>query len=66
MTDQEKAIKIISELNLTLVQVGELLGCSWQAVQSKKSEINGNRFTESNIETLEKYLEQKKQTLNNI
>lgn len=66
MTEQERAIKIINECNLTGVQVGNLLGCTWQTISRKKNNINYNKFTSKDIEKLEDYLKQKKEKLNNI
>lgn len=63
---QEHCIRIISELGLSLYEAGQILGCSWQSVQKKKSLISGNRFTEKNHADLLAYLEDYKKRLEKI
>lgn len=59
MTEHEKSLKIINELNLSLVEVGDIIGCKWQTVQKKKSRINNNKFTLINYENLDQYKKNK-------
>ena len=63
---QEHCIKIISELGLSLYEAGQIIGCSWQSVQKKKSFISGNRFTKKNHADLLAYLEDYKKKLNKL
>ena len=63
---QKQCTRIISELGLSLYEAGQILGCSWQSVQKKKSLISGNRFTEKNHEALMAYLENYKRKLENL
>lgn len=59
MTEHEKSLEIINELNLSLVEVGGIIGCKWQSVQKKKSRINNNKFTLINYEKLDQYKKKK-------
>lgn len=63
---QEHCIRIISELGLSLYEAGQIIGCSWQSVQKKKSHISGNRFTEKNHEDLVAYLEEYKKRIEKL
>lgn len=63
MTEHEKSLEIINELNLSLVDVGGIIGCKWQSVQKKKSRINNNKFTPANYEKLD---EHKKNKINKL
>lgn len=59
MTEHEKSLEIINELNLSLVEVGDIIGCKWQSVQKKKSRINNNKFTAINYEKLDQHKKRK-------
>lgn len=59
MTEHEKSLEIINELNLSLVEVGDIIGCKWQSVQKKKSRINNNKFTTVNYANLDQYKKNK-------
>lgn len=59
MTEHEKSLEIIKELNLSLVEVGDIIGCKWQSVQKKKSRINNNKFTTINYEKLDQHKKKK-------
>lgn len=59
MTEHEKSLEIINELNLSLVEVGDIIGCKWQSVQKKKSRINNNKFTLINYEKLDQHKKKK-------
>lgn len=59
MTEHEKSLEIINELNLSLVEVGDIIGCKWQSVQKKKSRINNNKFTPVNYANLDQYKKNK-------
>lgn len=59
MTEHEKSLEIINELNLSLVEVGDIIGCKWQSVQKKKSRINNNKFTPINYEKLDQHKKNK-------
>lgn len=66
MTDHDKSMQIISELNLSLNDIGFILGCSWQMAQKKKTKINYNKFTSANLEKFREFKENKINKLKSI
>lgn len=66
MTDHEQSIKLISSLELKEKQVADILGISVPGVRLKKQNKRYNKFTESNLNKLKEYLEEKKLTLNTL
>lgn len=66
MTEHEKSLEIIRVLNLSLNDVGEIIGCKWQSVQKKKSKLGGNKFTCENYTKLDEHRKNKINKLKKI
>lgn len=66
MTAQEKSLKIVATLELSSAKVALILDISRQAVDKKKKQENGNKFTDDDFKKLSDFVNQKEKEIKKL